>query len=258
MGQGAALSTGFQFALAQGAEFVATFDSDGQYLPDDLVAMQGYLVGTSPSPRPSRRWGEGEEADGTRSVPATQFDIVTGSRFLGHTVGMPLSRRLLVRSSRWLAWALYGMRLTDTQNGVRVMNRAAEKMLFTQNRMAHAMEAHARVAQYHLRHSEYPNTMIYTGYSRSKGQGNIRGSLRILSDLFMPTFFRRRTVALERHVTQIAQRLAIAEARDLSAGIASFSVDRTNSIAGDESNRHLSASTAMQRSSAGVAPVLPR
>ena len=89
-------------------------------------------------------------------------------------------------------------------------------MLFTQNRMAHAMEAHAHVAQYHLRHSEYPNTMIYTGYSRSKGQGNIRGSLRILSDLFMPTFFRRRTVALERHVTQIAQRLAIAEARDLA------------------------------------------
>ena len=123
LGQGAALSTGFQYALSLGAEFLATFDSDGQYLPEDLEAMQSFLVDH-------------------------ELDIVTGSRFLGRTVGMPLSRKMLVRSSRWLAWALYGLRLTDTQNGVRLMNRcAAEKMLFTQNRMAHAMEAHARVAQ---------------------------------------------------------------------------------------------------------------
>ena len=191
LGQGAALSTGFQYALAQGADFVATFDADGQYLADDLVAMQSYLV----------------EHD---------LDIVTGSRFLGRTVGMPVLRRLLVRSSRWLAWAAYGVRLTDTQNGVRIMTRhAASKLLFNQNRMAHAMEAHARVARYRLRHSEYPNTMIYTEYSRSKGQGNVLGSLRILYDLFMPKLFRRRTLALQRQVTALAQRMAIRDARKL-------------------------------------------
>ena len=161
LGQGAALCTGFQYALSRGADYVATFDADGQYLASDLVAMQDHLV----------------EHD---------LEIVTGSRFLGRTVGMPPLRRLLVQSSRWLARALYGVRLTDTQNGVRMMNRrAASKMLFTQNRMAHAMEAHARVARYGLRHAEYPNAMIYTEYSTSKGQGNILGSLNILWDLLL-------------------------------------------------------------------------
>ena len=39
LGQGAALSTGFQYALSLGAEFLATFDSDGQYLPEDLASV---------------------------------------------------------------------------------------------------------------------------------------------------------------------------------------------------------------------------
>jgi polyprenyl-phospho-N-acetylgalactosaminyl synthase len=187
LGQGAALCTGFKYALSQGSEYVATFDSDGQYLATDLVGMQDYLV-------------------------ENDLEIVTGSRFLGRTVGMPELRRLLVRASRWLARVLYGIRLTDTQNGVRMMNRrAASMMLFTQNRMAHAMEAHARVARYRLRHAEYPNTMIYTEYSRSKGQGNIVGSLRILCDLFMPTLFRKRTFALQRQVTALARQLALAK-----------------------------------------------
>src|SRR5258708_2242052 len=82
LGQGAALCTGFKFALAHGAEFIATFDSDGQYLASDLVAMQDCLVDN-------------------------HLDIVTGSRFLGKTVGMPRLRRLIVGSSRWLARTLY-------------------------------------------------------------------------------------------------------------------------------------------------------
>jgi glycosyltransferase involved in cell wall biosynthesis len=188
LGQGAALRTGFEYALLHGADYVATFDSDGQYLPSDLPWMQEHLI-------------------------ENDLDIVTGSRFLGRTVDMPMLRRLLVRSSRWLARAIYGVRLTDTQNGVRMMNRrAAEKLLFTQNRMAHAMEAHARVVRFKLRHAEYPNTMVYTQYSRSKGQGNIRGSLRILYDLFMPMLFRKRTLALERQVTVLARRQAIQDA----------------------------------------------
>ncbi len=191
LGQGAALATGFQYALDRGAEYVATFDSDGQYLAGDLVAMQDFLVGEAVSTLPSlprRVSSRGQSADpGPQSpAPSPQFDIVTGSRFLGRTVGMPFLRRLLVRSSRWLAWALYGVRLTDTQNGVRMMNRrAAEKMRFTQNRMAHAMEAHGRVAEHRLRHTEFPNTMVYTEYSRSKGQGNVLGSLNILADLLL-------------------------------------------------------------------------
>jgi polyprenyl-phospho-N-acetylgalactosaminyl synthase len=161
LGQGAALSTGIKFALSRGAQYVATFDADDQYLAADLVKMQDYLI-------------------------QHDLDVVTGSRFLGCTIGIPRLRKLLVRSSRWLTSALYGIRPTDTQNGVRMMNQhAASKMQFAQNRMAHAMEVYDLIVRYSLRHAEFPNTMIYTDYSRSKGQGNISGSLNILWDLLL-------------------------------------------------------------------------
>src|SRR5436190_18795235 len=34
LGQGAALQTGIEFALARNADFVVTFDADGQHRPD--------------------------------------------------------------------------------------------------------------------------------------------------------------------------------------------------------------------------------
>ncbi|MEO8034819.1 MAG: glycosyltransferase family 2 protein, partial [Acidobacteriota bacterium] len=40
-GQGAALQTGIDFALACGASYVVTFDSDGQHLVSDLSALLG-------------------------------------------------------------------------------------------------------------------------------------------------------------------------------------------------------------------------
>ena len=39
LGQGAALQTGFEAALARGARYVVTFDADGQHDPTDAAAM---------------------------------------------------------------------------------------------------------------------------------------------------------------------------------------------------------------------------
>src|SRR5262245_57904066 len=39
LGQGAALQTGIDFALAMGAEFIVTFDADGQHRPDDIARL---------------------------------------------------------------------------------------------------------------------------------------------------------------------------------------------------------------------------
>ena len=39
LGQGAALQTGFEAALARGARYVVTFDADGQHDPADAAAM---------------------------------------------------------------------------------------------------------------------------------------------------------------------------------------------------------------------------
>ncbi len=44
LGQGAALQTGIEFALAQGARFVVTFDADGQHRAGDIAALLDALA----------------------------------------------------------------------------------------------------------------------------------------------------------------------------------------------------------------------
>lgn len=44
LGQGAALQTGIEFALAQGAEYIVTFDADGQHQPNEILPMVEALV----------------------------------------------------------------------------------------------------------------------------------------------------------------------------------------------------------------------
>src|ERR1700737_1869184 len=39
LGQGAALQTGMDYALAQGAEYLVHFDADGQHPPDRISAL---------------------------------------------------------------------------------------------------------------------------------------------------------------------------------------------------------------------------
>ena len=62
LGAGAALQTGLEFALRNGADYLVTFDADGQHQLDDAVVMLSVL----------RSGG---------------VDVVLGSRFLGTTEG---------------------------------------------------------------------------------------------------------------------------------------------------------------------------
>ena len=39
LGQGAALQTGIAFALSQGADFIVTFDADGQHRVDEIATL---------------------------------------------------------------------------------------------------------------------------------------------------------------------------------------------------------------------------
>ena len=52
LGQGAALQTGIDFALAQGADVIVTFDADGQHRAADIAdADRGALARTRPTMR---------------------------------------------------------------------------------------------------------------------------------------------------------------------------------------------------------------
>ena len=158
LGQGAALQTGIDYALAQGADYIVTFDADGQHDVEDVSPM----------------------LDALRARGA---DIALGSRFLGRTVGMPRSRWLLLKFATLFTRLTVGLALTDCHNGLRVMGRrAAEHIRIRQNRMAHASELLEAIRSQGLSYVEVPVTIAYTEYSRAKGQ-RLGDALVVFKDL---------------------------------------------------------------------------
>jgi len=159
LGQGAALQTGIDFALLEGAEYVFTFDADGQHLPESLTALAARM----------------EE---------TGVDVVLGSRWLGEAENIPVLRRLILRGAVVFTRFETGLSVTDTHNGLRLFTRqAASRMQITQQRMAHASEILERIGRLKLSYAEAPVTVRYTEYSLHKGQ-KISGMFRVLMDIF--------------------------------------------------------------------------
>jgi glycosyltransferase involved in cell wall biosynthesis len=160
LGQGGALQTGITFCLELGARYICTFDADGQHRAEDIAPMWDRLV-------------------------AGGFDIVLGSRFLGDARGIPLSRTLLLRAAVLFTRLHSGLKLTDAHNGLRVMTaEAAARLKLKQMGMAHASEIIDQIAKLGLRYCEAPVSVIYTEYSKAKGQSALE-SIRILMDLIV-------------------------------------------------------------------------
>jgi len=165
LGQGAALQTGIDYALHQGADVIVTFDADGQHRASDIERLVAAL----------------------REAPA---DFALGSRFLGDAIALSTARRLLLRAATLFTQLTTGLRLTDTHNGLRAMTRhGAEKIRLRQNRMAHASEILAQIAASGLPYVEVPVRIEYTAYSLAKGQ-RLGDALAILLDLFARRLYR--------------------------------------------------------------------
>ena len=98
LGQGAALQTGIAFALERHAEYIITFDADGQHCTSDLPVLIDRLT-------------------------AAGADFALGSRFLGKAQGIPWSRKLMLRMAVLFTRVFSGVALTDAHNGLRAMTR---------------------------------------------------------------------------------------------------------------------------------------
>lgn len=159
LGQGAAIQTGIDFALREGAGIIVTFDADGQHRIEDAMLL-------------------------ARAVDAGEADVVCGSRFLGlESVAMPAARRATLRLAALFTRMSSGVPVTDAHNGLRALSRKAASCLrITQNRMAHASEIIAQIRPHNLRYKEYPVQIIYTEYSIAKGQ-KLSNAVNILIDL---------------------------------------------------------------------------
>ena len=162
-GQGAALQTGNEFALDNGAEIIAHFDADEQMNAGDICKA-------------------------IKKIQEEDLDIVFGSRFLNGAVGVPWTKRFIILPiARFINNFFSGLRLTDAHNGFRVMTRqSAEKIIITQDGMAHNSEITAQVKKNGLSYAEIPVNFVYKEY----GQGII-GGVVILRDLLLGIFIRQ-------------------------------------------------------------------
>jgi glycosyltransferase involved in cell wall biosynthesis len=158
LGQGAALQTGITYALARGAEYICTFDADGQHAPRSVTDL-------------------------LEALERSGADVALGSRFLDKECHVPPLRRLLLKAALAFTHLHARVPVTDTHNGLRLFTRrAAAAIRIEQAGMAHASEILQKLGATRLRFVEVPVEIRYTSYSRKKGQSGF-DSVKILLDL---------------------------------------------------------------------------
>lgn len=159
LGQGAALQTGFSYILEKtNANYVVTFDADGQHSTTDAAAM-------------------------VAAAREEELAVILGSRFLQGPSPVGRLKRLVLRTAAAVSSRTSGMHLTDAHNGLRVIRRDVLVQLnLKQNRMAHASEIIRQIGATGMPWREFPVHIVYTDYSRAKGQ-SLWNSVNILVDL---------------------------------------------------------------------------
>ncbi|MFA6427913.1 MAG: glycosyltransferase family 2 protein [Candidatus Buchananbacteria bacterium] len=159
LGQGAALQTGFAYALQNDYQAVITFDADDQHEVKDIKRILQPLL-------------------------AGQCEVVLGSRFLNSTNKIPVFKKLILKLAVIFTRLTTGLTVTDAHNGLRALTRSVlQKIKLEQNGMAHASEIISQIAKLKISYCEVPVTIYYTNYSRQKGQ-SIFNSFKILGEIF--------------------------------------------------------------------------
>jgi len=164
-GQGAALQTGINYALFLGADYIVTFDADGQHNPKQIKDLLAPL-----------------EKKG--------YDIAVGSRFLKRDSNTPYVRKLFLKGGALSFRLFYHVNLTDSHNGFRALTRkAAEKIRITADDSAHASQIVEEIYRNKLKYKEVPVTITYTDYSIKKGQ-RTKVAFKIISRMIIDKFLK--------------------------------------------------------------------
>lgn len=155
-GSGGATATGLRYAKSNNFGMAATFDADGQHHPDDLVR-------------------------GIRHMLQNGGDLLIGSRLID-PVGMPKLKVLGNRCLSSITYYLFGVRVTDSQSGLRIFSRKAlHQLKWKTYGYEFCSEMIWRAKQSKMAINEFPVRSIYTDYSKMKGQKNWNSVLIIKS-----------------------------------------------------------------------------
>ncbi|MDR3125855.1 MAG: glycosyltransferase family 2 protein [Candidatus Nomurabacteria bacterium] len=149
-GVGGATSTGLKYAKQKNYHQAATMDADGQHDPQDVMNC-------------------------LKQIKVAKADLLIGSR-LSNKHGMSLVKRIGNNGLSFITWLLFGVKVSDSQSGLRVFSRKAIQTLDWQSAgYEFCSEQLWRAKQAKLVVAEYPVKAIYTKYSKSKGQNNWNG-----------------------------------------------------------------------------------
>lgn len=161
-GLGAAIKTGLTYAKENNFDIMITFDGDGQHNPLDIKRIVKPLI-------------------------KREADLVIGSRFRSKQKA-PWDRLII----NWLANAatlmFFGVATTDSQSGLRAFSKKAINLIdYKADRMDFSSEILMEAKRNKLKIAEVPTTLIYTTYSRKKGQKNIN-AFSVLAKILVRLF----------------------------------------------------------------------
>jgi glycosyltransferase involved in cell wall biosynthesis len=156
-GKGAALRTGFRYALERDAEAVITLDADGQHDPAEIPLFLEAFARARP-------------------------ELVLGRRDFAD---MPPVRRISNTLGGWVFSAAVGRRVADNQSGYRLIGRRLMTAMLdsTDSGFAFEVEMIARCIALGLPMTEVPIRTIYAGESSHiRPWNHLTGFLRVSRD----------------------------------------------------------------------------
>jgi len=164
LGQGASIKTGIEFVLNYtNAEAVITFDADGQHSVEDAKIF-------------------------AKKIFETEKKIIFGSRFLKNENNIPFLKKIILKIAIYLTNLLFRVKLTDTHNGLKAFKiEALREIEINIEGYAFETEIIIDVSKKNISYMELPTNIIYTEYSKAKGQ-SVLNSIRIFEDIMIRLF----------------------------------------------------------------------
>ena len=154
LGKGAALKTGVEYAIREGAKRLIFMDADGQHKPEDIPRFLDALK---------------------------NGDVVFGFRRLNKN--MPFVLKFGNAFINKISSILFNVKLKDTQSGYRAMTeKAYKKIVWQSNSYSVESEMVARVGKKHLKYKEIAIQTIYS--NKYKGTTIIDGLKIVLNMLW--------------------------------------------------------------------------
>jgi glycosyltransferase involved in cell wall biosynthesis len=144
-GLGGALKTIIEFAKLNNYNFLVQLDADGQHNPKSIEQVL---------------------------LPALQnnADFIIGSRWT-KGIQKPYLRYFTNLVANFFTFIMFGIRTTDSQSGFRVFNKTAiDRINIQSDGMEVSTEIFREVYKNKLVYQEIPIEVIYTDYSKRKGQ----------------------------------------------------------------------------------------